>query len=332
MKISFNKRLIDKVTKGNTIVTNNINKNNKRNKVSRLSKLDKLNKVNKEDKENLLPKENKENLLTKEVKVKRRKIAIKEKNNKLLMLKNFKITKHNKVFYSIFMLMIILTSITTYINIKLNNNLKQESYIVLNSKENKTVNANANIENKNELNKSNNLDTRNEEKEVITQNVVNKNINNKNNNININKNKVTKVEVKEKQLLFVKPIEGKIIKSYSNKELLYSKTLETWKTHEGIDIQCNINDNIVACEEGIIEKIYNDSLYGNTIIIEHEKGYKTIYSNVLSKLKVKDKVNKNQILGKVDDSGIIESKDESHIHFMMIYNNEIINPKSMIKF
>ena len=283
MKISLNKRLIEKVTKDfskKEEIKEFRNKN--------INKLDKM-----------------------------------YKNNIFKSL-NLKIIKQNKVFYSIFIGMILLATINIYINYKMMNNIEREKFLVLNSKKNTTVKTSTNIDFKEELNESNNLDTRKEYKNTSRSN-------NSNNNV-IKIKKIEEKILKEKKLEFIKPISGKIIKNYSNKELVYSKTLETWKTHEGIDIFCNVNDKIKSCEDGIVEKIYEDSLFGNTIIILHEKGYKTVYSNVISNLKIKDKVTKNQTIGKVDNSGIVESKDESHIHFMMIYNDKIIDPNNMIKF
>ena len=319
MKISLNKGLINKVTK-------DLEENKKVKDIKYKRKL-KIKQLIKEKKENVseILKNNDE------IKIRRRKVLVKEQNNKniILLFQNFKLIKQNKVFYSIFISMLILTSTTIYINAKMSNDIGKEKYVVLNTKENTVVKTSTNIDMKDKLNNCNNLDTRYENEKKTIQNSINRNNSIKTNNTN---NEIKVIKAKEKVLEFIKPIEGKIIKNYSNKELVYSKTLETWKTHEGIDIACNINDDVKSCEDGVIEKIYNDSLYGNTIIISHGKEYKTIYSNVISNLSIKDKVSKNQIIGKLDNSGIVESKEESHLHFVMIYNDEIINPNGKIKF
>ena len=272
---------------------------------------------------------------TQEKVIKRRRKIIKKKSlkNKLQELNFVKFKKYfklNKAYYSIFISMIIISVVTIYLNMKMNKNINEEKYFVLKT-EDLTIPANITLDEQNNF--SNNKDTRE----------LNQNINeNKPNNIaksnakEESKFKTSNNTVKSvntiKKLQFVKPLTGKIIKDYYKNDLVYSKTLETWKTHEAVDIRCEKGSKVKASEEGVVEKIYEDSLYGNTIIIKHNQGYKTIYSNVKATAKEGKKVNKNEIIGSVDNSGIIESKDDTHIHFMMLLNNEIIDPKTKIRF
>ena len=71
----------------------------------------------------------------------------------------------------------------------------------------------------------------------------------------------TQNKVTVKPLSFSKPLNGQIQKPYSIDKVIYSKTLELWKTHDGIDISSQIGENVKSIEKGTVEKVYDDSFY-----------------------------------------------------------------------
>ena len=146
----------------------------------------------------------------------------------------------------------------------------------------------------------------------------------KNNNVSTTTKKVEKLE-------FGKPHEGQVQKLYSKDTLIYSKTLEMWKIHEGIDISGSVGDIIKASEKGEVTKIYDESFLGKTVVIDHGQGYKTSYSNLGEKLYVSvgTKVKKGQKIGEIGTSSIGEIKDEPHLHFMLYKNDEIVDPSNI---
>lgn len=149
-----------------------------------------------------------------------------------------------------------------------------------------------------------------------------------NTNITKTQNKVT-----VKPLSFSKPLNGQIQKPYSIDKVIYSKTLELWKTHDGIDISSQIGENVKSIEKGTVEKVYDDSFYGTTVVIDHGQGYKSSYSNLNSKVSVKEKqtVTKGQVIGKVSNTSIGEIKDESHLHFTLFKDNNNVDPTYIFK-
>ena len=158
-----------------------------------------------------------------------------------------------------------------------------------------------------------------------------KNTNQKNSNIKTSTKTQTNPVVKE--LVFVKPIDGNIQKPYSPDKVVYSKTLELWKTHDGIDIASDIGKSVKSIEKGSVEKVYEDSFYGITIVIDHGQGYKSCYSNLDKNVSIKEKqvVNKGQVIGKIGNTSIGEIKDESHLHFTLFKNNQNIDPTYIFK-
>ena len=110
--------------------------------------------------------------------------------------------------------------------------------------------------------------------------------------------------------------------------MLYSNTLNEWTTHLGIDIKADKTTVVKAAYEGTVESIKNDPRYGLTVIIEHDDGFKTVYSNLLTSEFVVEgeKVKTGQTIGTVGNTATFESKDESHLHFEILKDNEKVDP------
>lgn len=154
-----------------------------------------------------------------------------------------------------------------------------------------------------------------------------------------NKNKETsssKKETKEepkKEITFSMPIDGEIVRGFAKDSLVYSETLQEWIVHQAIDIKANSRDVVKAAEEGTVMAIKSDPRYGLTVIIEHDGGFKTVYSNLLTAEFVVEgeKVKKGQTLGTVGSSATFEIADEPHLHFEMLKDSIYVDPTIYIK-
>jgi len=147
-----------------------------------------------------------------------------------------------------------------------------------------------------------------------------------------NNTESAKKSVKEKYVYtyqYIRPVEGKTIKEYSMDKVIYSVTLDMWRVHDGVDIAADEGTDVVAVEKGIVERVYEDSFYGTSVIIDHQNGIKTVYRNLQKEnlLKQGKTIAKGDLVGKVGSTGIGEIKDEPHIHFEVIQNGEIVDPK-----
>lgn len=140
-------------------------------------------------------------------------------------------------------------------------------------------------------------------------------------------------EIPKKELVFEYPVEGEIAKEFAMEKLVYSKTLEEWTVHQGIDIKADRTTVVKAAEEGTVVAIKNDPRYGLTVIIEHIDGYKTVYSNLLTTEFVTEdeKVEKGQSIGTVGNSAAFEIADEPHLHFEMLKEGEYVDPTVYLK-
>lgn len=155
-------------------------------------------------------------------------------------------------------------------------------------------------------------------------------INKKQNDETLNK-KEEKQE--EKEITFTMPVEGEIVRGFAKDSLVYSETLQEWIVHQAIDIKANSRDVVKATADGVVKAIKSDPRYGLTVIIEHDGGFKTVYSNLLTAEFVVEgeQVKQGQTLGTVGSSATFEIADEPHLHFEMLKNSEYVDPTIYIK-
>ena len=141
------------------------------------------------------------------------------------------------------------------------------------------------------------------------------------------------IEVEPYVLSFEAPISGEISKDFASDTLVYSKTLDEWTTHLGIDIKAEKTTVVKASEKGTVESIKEDPRYGLTIIISHQDEFKTIYSNLLTTefVSIGDTVEKGQTIGTVGQSSSFEALDDSHLHFEMYKDGLVVNPTIYFK-
>lgn len=181
------------------------------------------------------------------------------------------------------------------------------------------------------------INTTNIEKETtntVTSKEVNK-IEEKTNTV-ITSNEVSNSNETTKKIedpTFIKPLEGEIIVEYANENLVYSKTLKEWVTHNGIDIKGEKASVVKAASDGKIKFIKNDPRYGITVVIEHENGYESIYSNLLTAEFVKEgeTIKQGQTIGTVGNTAVFEIAEESHLHFEILKDGKYLNPSEYIK-
>lgn len=142
----------------------------------------------------------------------------------------------------------------------------------------------------------------------------------------------TVVEEK-KELEFMAPASGEIIKDFAMDTLIYSNTLEEWTTHTGIDIKADKTSIVVSAEAGTVESIKNDPRYGLTVTVAHQDGFKTVYSNLLTTefVSENEEIEKGQTIGTVGETASFEVADETHLHFEMYKDGTAVNPTIYLK-
>lgn len=94
-------------------------------------------------------------------------------------------------------------------------------------------------------------------------------------------------------------------------------------THKGIDLTSS-NLTIKASDEGVVEFAGVRNGYGNTIIINHQNGFKTLYAH-LDKISVSegDIVEQGGSIGVMGNTG---NSTGTHLHFEIHKNGSAVNP------
>ena len=126
---------------------------------------------------------------------------------------------------------------------------------------------------------------------------------------------------------------GEIIAEFAQENLIYSDTLKEWITHTGIDIKADKTSVIKASADGVVTSILNDPRYGLTVVISHDEGYETIYSNLLTAEFVVEgeEVKQGQTIGTAGNTASFESGMESHLHFEIMQDGKYLNPSIYLK-
>ncbi len=130
----------------------------------------------------------------------------------------------------------------------------------------------------------------------------------------------------------VLPVSGEILTEFSWGELVKTSG-SVWKTHDGIDIAASEGTPVKSMTSGTVTDIYNDTLWGNCVVIDHGDtviGYYCGLSDDIS-VSVGDAVASGTVIGTVGNTADIEADMESHLHFALKYENAWIDPISYIE-
>ena len=132
---------------------------------------------------------------------------------------------------------------------------------------------------------------------------------------------------------YIPPVDGTIQLKYSMDSLVYSKTLDQYMTHPGVDISAASSTEVLAIADGTVSKVYNDDRYGVTVHITHKDGLVSIYSNLAEQglAETGDDVSQGSIIGRVGDTALFESLEESHLHFEMTKDGNPVDPGEFIE-
>lgn len=128
---------------------------------------------------------------------------------------------------------------------------------------------------------------------------------------------------------FQKPSNGKVINGFSGDELVFSKTMNDWRTHNGIDYAAEVGDRVLCTADGTVSKVYKDDLLGITVTVDHGDGIESLYSNLQSLDFIQEgkQVKKGDIIGGVGECGGLEQSDGTHLHFEIKKDRIYENPE-----
>ena len=132
----------------------------------------------------------------------------------------------------------------------------------------------------------------------------------------------------ELQEYYIWPVAGTVENPYSMDALTYNRTMQDWRTHDGIDIAAELGAQVKACANGRVAEIREDDLYGTTVILSHRDGLVSVYANLAATpaVAVGDNVGVGQVIGAVGDTALCEAGEVCHLHFAMSLDGESVDP------
>lgn len=126
------------------------------------------------------------------------------------------------------------------------------------------------------------------------------------------------------------PVSGRILNSYSGDELVYSKTLGDWRTHNGVDYACAQDAQVCAPAAGKVTAVDTDSRWGSVVCIEDSAGHLwRVCGTADPTVQTGDEVSVGQILGR---AGSIpnECAEETHIHLEVLQGEQYLDPAKLL--
>ncbi len=121
------------------------------------------------------------------------------------------------------------------------------------------------------------------------------------------------------------PLTEAVSKGYSE-ELVFDSTMGDYRAHAAVDFKGHSGDEVVAINDGIVLDVYNDSMLGNVIEIDHGGKLVAKYCGLESvAVKKGSRVNIGNKLGTL---GAVpcEGSDEAHLHFETELDGKPVNP------
>ena len=132
--------------------------------------------------------------------------------------------------------------------------------------------------------------------------------------------------------VFKRPVQSEVSNPYSNGKMIYSETMDDFRTHDGEDYVCNVGEGIMSAGDGKITSVYTDDFWGLCIEIEHSDKIITRYCSLgKAEKKTGDKVMAGDIIAISGNTSRLESAKGVHLHFEAERDGVKIDPEQLFK-
>lgn len=132
----------------------------------------------------------------------------------------------------------------------------------------------------------------------------------------------------------VRPVMGYISREYSADELIYTPTMNDFRTHTGIDLAADVGTPVSALADGIVADVYDDPFMGTTVVLKHSGGLVSCYSNLSSELPkeiaVGAVVSVGSTIGGIGETAITESAEAPHVHLEVYLDEQCVDPEEYL--
>ena len=122
---------------------------------------------------------------------------------------------------------------------------------------------------------------------------------------------------------------------FSDTVLVFSPTMNDYRTHTAIDLSATLGQEVMAVADGVIKNIWQDPFMGTCVSIEHTGNAVSYYKNldpvVKEGLVIGATVKAGDVIGAVGESAMNEVAQDPHLHFELKVNDKHVDPKEHIK-
>lgn len=126
------------------------------------------------------------------------------------------------------------------------------------------------------------------------------------------------------------PVDGSLLQSHSSEIQVFSRTMQDYRVHLGVDLATVADAPVLAAADGTVARIWDDPMMGKCIAISHAANALTVYKNLAADLPeditVGAAVVRGQRIGSVGDSAMLEVAEEPHLHFEMTVGGIQVDP------
>ena len=132
-------------------------------------------------------------------------------------------------------------------------------------------------------------------------------------------------------VIFYSPVSLNIGKDYSMGVPVFSQTMNDYRTHNGVDFTGVKGENVKTTGEGTVVSVTRDSVWGNTVTIDHKNGITSSISGLADEalIGVGADVYTGTVIGVMGEIPI-ESADTPHVHLEMRVNGQLVDPLEIL--
>ncbi|MCG9874241.1 MAG: LysM peptidoglycan-binding domain-containing M23 family metallopeptidase [Leptospiraceae bacterium] len=129
------------------------------------------------------------------------------------------------------------------------------------------------------------------------------------------------------QRIFINPVpDSRITSRFGRRSDPFNKYSRNF--HSGLDMAAKVGTPVVASSDGEVVFTGNNGGYGNTVILLHANGYKTVYAHCAKiVVEVGEKVKMGRVIAAVGRTGTATG---AHLHFEVFKNGKLINPQTAL--
>lgn len=132
-----------------------------------------------------------------------------------------------------------------------------------------------------------------------------------------------------------KPVEGSLARGYSEDPVYWDSTA-SYRPNLGYDIKVELGKPVLAAADGKVEEVNSATQDGVQVVINHQNGIKTIYSNLDPKVKVTkgQVITKGATIGAVGKTTLRAAYEKygDHLHFAVLKGKDFVDPSKYLKY